>query len=261
MLSPREECAGPLGQPLRKTALLESLNVIQWCLYYPAVVDSEELRLSEEERRALSRSLAAYQAGDLVAALEAYPQDRQPGSDAERVYLAALRVAFGQLREAEELIEPISPQAASAPLAGALRRLRAAVRGPQESLNLEHLSPTVQSASVLLAESYRLQSLTNLPAAWAAASQSANLSPNFSFAWARVAELEFSFGRTRQASEAIEKALQFARETGFKKVYIETMSELQQAMSVYEKFGFEYLDGPLGQTGHFGCKVWMLKKF
>ena len=82
------------------------------------------------------------------------------------------------------------------------------MRGPQESLNLEHLSPTVQSASVLLAESYRLQSLTNLPAAWAAASQSANLSPNFSFAWARVAELEFSFGRTRQASEAIEKALQ-----------------------------------------------------
>jgi putative acetyltransferase len=56
----------------------------------------------------------------------------------------------------------------------------------------------------------------------------------------------------------IDKALQFARETGYKKVYIETMPELRKAMSVYEKFGFRYLDGPMGQTGHFGCNVWML---
>jgi putative acetyltransferase len=58
----------------------------------------------------------------------------------------------------------------------------------------------------------------------------------------------------------IEKALQFAREAGYEKVYIETMPELKQAMKVYEKFGFEYLDGPLGDTGHFGCEIWMLKK-
>ncbi len=30
------------------------------------------------------------------------------------------------------------------------------------------------------------------------------------------------------------------------------MPELRKAMSVYEKFGFKYLDGPLGNTGHFG---------
>jgi putative acetyltransferase len=58
----------------------------------------------------------------------------------------------------------------------------------------------------------------------------------------------------------INKALDFAREAGFTQVYIETLPELRQAMSVYEKFGFEYLDGPLGNTGHFGCDVWMLKK-
>jgi putative acetyltransferase len=57
----------------------------------------------------------------------------------------------------------------------------------------------------------------------------------------------------------IEQALQFARETGYRKVYIETMPELKQAVSVYEKFGFHYLDGPLGNTGHFGCQIWMLK--
>jgi putative acetyltransferase len=58
----------------------------------------------------------------------------------------------------------------------------------------------------------------------------------------------------------IEKALQFAMETGYRNVYIETMPELRKAMSVYEKFGFKYLDGPMGNTGHFGCEIWMLKE-
>ncbi len=57
----------------------------------------------------------------------------------------------------------------------------------------------------------------------------------------------------------IEKALQFASDTGYRNVYIETMPELRKAMTVYEKFGFRYLDGPMGDTGHFGCEVWMLK--
>lgn len=56
----------------------------------------------------------------------------------------------------------------------------------------------------------------------------------------------------------IEKVLSFARENNYKKIYIETMPELKQAMKVYEKFGFKYLQGPLGSTGHTGCSVWML---
>lgn len=58
----------------------------------------------------------------------------------------------------------------------------------------------------------------------------------------------------------IDKALHFAAEAGYRNVYIETMPELRKAMSVYEKFGFKYLDGPMGNTGHFGCDVWMLKE-
>ena len=45
-----------------------------------------------------------------------------------------------------------------------------------------------------------------------------------------------------------------------KKIYLETMPELKQALSVYEKFGFEYLKGPMGNSGHTGCSLWMLKK-
>jgi len=57
----------------------------------------------------------------------------------------------------------------------------------------------------------------------------------------------------------INYCLEFAKTAGYKHVYIETMPELGQALHVYEKFGFRYLNGPLGNTGHFGCDKWMLK--
>ncbi|HMK17541.1 MAG TPA: GNAT family N-acetyltransferase [Chitinophagaceae bacterium] len=57
----------------------------------------------------------------------------------------------------------------------------------------------------------------------------------------------------------IEKCIEAAAENGFKKIYLETMPELKQALSVYEKFGFEYLKGPMGNSGHTGCSLWMLK--
>lgn len=57
----------------------------------------------------------------------------------------------------------------------------------------------------------------------------------------------------------IEKCLAFANEAGYKSVYLETMPELKKALKTYEKFGFNYLQGPLGNTGHFGCEIWMLK--
>ncbi len=56
----------------------------------------------------------------------------------------------------------------------------------------------------------------------------------------------------------IRLALDFAKEAGYRQVYIETMPELKQAMKVYEKFGFYYLNGPMGNTGHTGCSIWML---
>lgn len=71
--------------------------------------------------------------------------------------------------------------------------------------------------------------------------------------------LPFARGRGL-GKKLIEQALSFASESGFKNVYIETMPELSKAMKVYEKFGFRYLDRQLGSTGHFGCKVWMIKE-
>ncbi|MBS1667670.1 MAG: GNAT family N-acetyltransferase [Bacteroidetes bacterium] len=58
----------------------------------------------------------------------------------------------------------------------------------------------------------------------------------------------------------IEQCIEFAKAKGFKYVYIESMPELKKALGIYEKFGFRYIDGPIGNTGHFGCDVWMLKE-
>ena len=58
----------------------------------------------------------------------------------------------------------------------------------------------------------------------------------------------------------IEKCIEVAAENGFKKIYLETMPELKQALTVYEKFGFKYLKGPMGNSGHTGCSLWMLKQ-
>jgi putative acetyltransferase len=57
----------------------------------------------------------------------------------------------------------------------------------------------------------------------------------------------------------IAKCLEAAKNKGFTAVYLETMLELKKAVSVYEKFGFSYLDGPMGNSGHNGCDIWMIK--
>lgn len=56
----------------------------------------------------------------------------------------------------------------------------------------------------------------------------------------------------------IQTALAFAREAGYRRVYLETMPELEQAIRVYEKFGFAPLQKPMGNSGHSGCSKWML---
>jgi putative acetyltransferase len=62
------------------------------------------------------------------------------------------------------------------------------------------------------------------------------------------------FGR-----KMIDNCLQIAKAKGFTQVYLETMPELNKAVAVYEQFGFNYLKGPMGNSGHNGCDIWMIK--
>ena len=47
---------------------------------------------------------------------------------------------------------------------------------------------------------------------------------------------------------------------GYKQLYLESLPELGRAISLYEKAGFKNIPGPLGNSGHFGCNIWMLKE-
>lgn len=58
----------------------------------------------------------------------------------------------------------------------------------------------------------------------------------------------------------IDASLEFAKQAGFKRVYLETMKELEKAVKIYEKLGFTTLTGPLGNTGHFACTIRMIKQ-
>jgi putative acetyltransferase len=57
----------------------------------------------------------------------------------------------------------------------------------------------------------------------------------------------------------MQKCLASARDFGFKRCYLETMPYMQNAQKLYLKSGFEYLDAPMGDTGHTECPVWMVK--
>lgn len=59
--------------------------------------------------------------------------------------------------------------------------------------------------------------------------------------------------------QMIEKCLNKAKEFGYEKVYIETMPYMEAAQKLYQKSGFEYIDAPMGDTGHYSCSVWMLR--
>lgn len=58
--------------------------------------------------------------------------------------------------------------------------------------------------------------------------------------------------------QLMKKCIVLAEELGYQKIYLETMPELAAAVSAYEKLGFKLLDGPVGNTGHFSCTIWML---
>lgn len=58
----------------------------------------------------------------------------------------------------------------------------------------------------------------------------------------------------------IDVCLEKAKEYGFEQCYLETMPYMKAAQKLYQKSGFEYIDAPMGNTGHYSCPVWMIKQ-
>lgn len=56
----------------------------------------------------------------------------------------------------------------------------------------------------------------------------------------------------------INTLLNEARAMGYVYCYLETLTSMVSAIALYERLGFQKLDKPLGNTGHFGCDAWYL---
>lgn len=55
------------------------------------------------------------------------------------------------------------------------------------------------------------------------------------------------------------RLLREAQTVGFRRCYLETLTGMSRARSLYTAFGFERLEAPMGATGHFGCDLWFVR--
>ncbi|HEY1789290.1 MAG TPA: TonB-dependent receptor, partial [Verrucomicrobiae bacterium] len=246
--------------PVRAPGFIAN-NLLQWCFYYPAVLDPADLSLTPNEQRSLRPSLDAYRAGNLLAALARYAQPEGPVSDSQRVYHAALLLSVGEVEQTESELNELSAADRSnhiARLADALRTLIAAVKRQPIPSRLEPVLPTE-----LLADSYYEQSLAkgdeSLNVALGRARKAAALSPQFGFACERVAELEFSFGRIRECQAALDKSLdlspQNAQAQALKGFLLASQNRISDATAWFDRA--IATDGALGNAwlGRGLCRI------
>ena len=59
--------------------------------------------------------------------------------------------------------------------------------------------------------------------------------------------------------QMIHHCLAYAKAQNFKMCYLETLPYMEAAQKLYLKTGFNYIDGPMGSTGHTSCNVWLTK--
>lgn len=59
----------------------------------------------------------------------------------------------------------------------------------------------------------------------------------------------------------MKKSLTAAQEYQYRGCYLETFDAMREALSLYEKFGFQPLKTPLGNSGHTSCNHFYLLRF
>jgi outer membrane receptor protein involved in Fe transport len=196
-LASGEQGIAEAGKPPRKTAVLDASEDIQWFLYYPGIADPAGFGGLGAD---FAASRKAYAEGDLLRALELLPA---AGNADEHRFAAAVKLASGRIDQVEAELR----QAGDGPLADSLRLLIDVVRKPAAEMAGAGAPATAEGRMAL---SYVLQSRGDLEGALAAAREAVAASPDFGLGWARVAELEFSFGRSGRAIAAVDKALAFS---------------------------------------------------
>ena len=236
------------GRAPKRTAVIEATNLLQWALYYPAVLDADELGVKGE-----AKSVAAYRQGDLLEAMESHSGGGQGTSG--KLYRASVLLAVGRLDEAERDLKGVPVDHSGR---RSLERMIDAVKfrerepWPNESLN---------TAGEAIAESYYRQSRSDLKGAREAARIATERSPNNGYAWTRLAELEFSFGNTKGSREALAKGLELtpsnARAHALQGFVLAADNKIDEARQSFEQS--VALDGSFG-NGWLGLGLTKTKK-
>jgi putative acetyltransferase len=60
--------------------------------------------------------------------------------------------------------------------------------------------------------------------------------------------------------DVLTRCIEGAERAGYTTMYLETLGNMTQAKTLYERNGFERLEEPLGKTGHFGCNAFYRRK-
>jgi putative acetyltransferase len=58
----------------------------------------------------------------------------------------------------------------------------------------------------------------------------------------------------------LEHCIQTAKDLGYHQLYLESFPQLEKAIKLYQKTGFQPLAQPLGNSGHYACNIWMIKE-
>lgn len=194
----------PGGKPILAQAPADR-RLVQWALYYPAILDPAGLEFSGRELDSLAPSIAAYREGDVRAALRLLPEGFIPDSISGTSYVLAVRMAGGEMDHARRALKALEGTAPGM----ALTEWLGAITFESESTEREPMD-----ATGWMARSYSEQSQGDLRRALEAARAAVRLSPGFGLGWARVAELELGVGERRNALVSLDKAQTFSPKLG-----------------------------------------------
>lgn len=196
-LASGEQGIAERGRAPRKTAVLDASEEIQWFLYYPGIADPAGFKGLGGH---FAAAQAAYAKGDLLGALERLPRAR---TAEEFKFSAAVKLASGRI----DAVEADLKRAGHGSLTDSLRLMIEVVKKPAAEM-ADARAPATPEGRVAL--SYALQSRGDLEGALAAAREAVDASPEFGLAWARIAELEFGFGRHDESIAAVDRALEIS---------------------------------------------------
>lgn len=201
-------------QSPRKTPMLNPESVIQWTLYYPGILDTSELQWTEVAPPEIWKAaLNAYNLGNLPQAITSMPKASDQGEqEAARLLRAAIWLAHGEVSITENALDENWNLGRHAELSAALKSLiqKLSLGGrSKDNYNQAQLGGT---RTLMLARSYHAQASYHLEEALEWAQRAAEESTTFGYAWARLAELQFSFGNHQRTKEALEKAIEISPE-------------------------------------------------